>query len=210
MAYDDMGNRSGVTDAVGHATTYGFDVMNRIHQVTQPEAAITSYTYDSQDNLKTVTDAEGHVTSYTFDDMGNLLTEISPDTGSKEHRYDLNSNRTGSTDANGVSITYGFDLLNRLTAISFPDAAQNITYTYDQGMSGKGRLTAIGDPPAAPPWNTTTTAIWPRRPGSSAPRPSSPPMPITTTTSWRKSPIPAAELSVMSVMLPERSPRWRM
>ena len=146
MAYDDMGNRSGVTDAVGHATTYGFDVMNRIHQVTQPEAAITSYTYDSQDNLKTVTDAEGHVTSYTFDDMGNLLTETSPDTGSKKHRYDLNGNRTGSNDANGVSITYGFDLLNRLTSISFPDTAQNLTYTYDQGTNGKGRLTAIGDP----------------------------------------------------------------
>lgn len=146
MAYDSMGNLSSVTDAANHATTYTYDVLHRIYQVTQPEAAITTHTYDSQNHLKTVTDAEGHVTSFIFDDMGNLLNQTSPDSGSKQHRYDLNGNRIGSTDANGVSATYGYDFLNRLTSIAFPDAAQNIIYTYDQGTNGKGRMTAINDP----------------------------------------------------------------
>lgn len=145
ITYDAMGNRSAITDAANHTTTYDYNPFNRLSQVNQPEAATTGYTYDRQDNLKTVTDAEGRVTSYTYDDRGNLLTETSPDTGTREHRYDLNGNRIATTDANGVSITYCFDLLNRLTSISFLDPAQNVIYTYDQGTNAKGRLTQVND-----------------------------------------------------------------
>lgn len=145
ITYDAMGNRAATTDASNHTTTYGYDPWNRLSQVNQPEATVTGYAYDSQGNLKTVTDAEGRVTSYVYDDRGNLLTETSPDTGSKEHRYDMSGNRTVTTDANGITIRYGYDSANRLTSITFPDPTQNITYTYDQGTSGKGRLTTISD-----------------------------------------------------------------
>ena len=49
-------------------------------------------------------------------------------------------------DANGNTITYTYDALNRLTAIRFPDSSQDITYGYDNGANGKGRLTSMTDP----------------------------------------------------------------
>jgi YD repeat-containing protein len=65
------------------------------------------------------------VTSYTYDPAGNLISK---------------------TDANGNTITYTYDALNRLAGIHFPDPAQDITYTYDEGANGKGRLTGMTDP----------------------------------------------------------------
>lgn len=44
--------------------------------------------------------------------------------------------------------TYTYDALNRLAEIHFQDS-QNITYTYDQGTYGKGRLTGMTDPGGA-------------------------------------------------------------
>lgn len=145
MTYDIMGNRTSTEDAAHHLTSYSFDAMNRLQQITQPGEAVTHFTYDKHNNQTSVTDAENHVTSYVYDDKGKLLVETSADAGSKSHRYDGNGNRIGTTDAKGTSITYGFDLLNRPTSITFPDASQNITYTFGQGANGKGRLSAIND-----------------------------------------------------------------
>ena len=36
--------------------------------------------------------------------------------------------------------------MNRLTRISFPDSTQDVVFSYDQGVNGKGRLTAMTDP----------------------------------------------------------------
>ena len=40
---------------------------------------------------------------------------------------------------------FTYDSLNRLVGISYPDSIQNITYRYDEGAYGVGRLTRITD-----------------------------------------------------------------
>ncbi|NVL90429.1 MAG: RHS repeat protein [Desulfobacterales bacterium] len=144
--YNPSGNISSVRDAADRTTTYDYDILNRLTAVTQPEDVITSYTYDSHDNLAGVTDAEGHGTTYYYDDLGRLVSFTSPDTNTTSYAYDAVGNLISKTDSNGNTVTYTYDALNRLTLIQFPDAAQDITYTYDTGTNGIGRLTGITDP----------------------------------------------------------------
>ncbi|RLB17393.1 MAG: hypothetical protein DRG82_06580, partial [Deltaproteobacteria bacterium] len=144
--YDSSGNIAAMTDASGNTTSYSYDLLNRMTAVIQPGNAITAYTYDSQNNLTSVTDAENHTTAYVHDDLGRLGAATSPDTGTTTYSYDPAGNLTAKQDANGTTISYTYDELNRLTAIHFPDPAQDITYSYDQGANGKGKLTGMADP----------------------------------------------------------------
>ena len=143
--YDAGGNIASVTDPAGRTTTYTYDILKRLTTVTQPGNVITRYAYDSQDNLISVTDAENHTTSYTYDDSGRLVSTSSPDTNITSYTYDPAGNLATTTDASGITGTYTYDALNRLTAIQPPDSEQVITFRYDEGTNGKGRLTGMTD-----------------------------------------------------------------
>ncbi|MGD2063182.1 MAG: hypothetical protein PVF51_06320, partial [Nitrospirota bacterium] len=152
-AYDPVGNRTATRNENGDATTYDYDALGRLVQVTQPPpqpgkpAVVTTYAYDAAGNLATVTDANGHATAYAYDDAGLLLSTTSPDTGVTTYRYDAAGNLTEKTDADGVTVTYAYDAAGRLTAIHYPDIAYDQTFTYDEAAStnGAGRLTQVAD-----------------------------------------------------------------
>jgi len=144
--YDGNGNLLSLTDANGYSTSYDYDDLNRVIGVIYENGAATSYSYDGHDNLTSVLDPEGHRTSYLFDDLGNTLKRISPDTGPMSYTYDPAGNMRSKTDANGNTVRYTYDALNRLREIKYPDPSQNVTYGYDAGANGKGRLTGMIDP----------------------------------------------------------------
>ncbi len=112
---------------------------------TMSGAAGTNYTYDERDNLTSVSDPRGLVTTYTYDGLDNLTQLDSPDTGITTYTYDNAGNRISMTDARSVTVNYTYDALNRLTFIDYAGTSLDITYTYDQGTYGKGRLTAMTD-----------------------------------------------------------------
>jgi len=145
-AYDDNGNLLSIKDADSRTTAYSYDPLNRLINVTQPGSVITGYVYDSHDNLISVTDAENHTTTYTYDDLGRQISESSPDSNTTGYTYNASGNLLSKTDAIGNTVSYTYDVLNRLTAIHYPDSAQDVTYTYDEGVNFKGRLTGMTDP----------------------------------------------------------------
>ncbi len=145
-SYDDIGNLTQLTDANSKATLYDYDPLNRLTTIDQPGNVTTRYSYDSHENLVGITDANGNTTSYGYDDFGGLTSTTSPDTGLTSNAYDLAGNLVSKTDANGNTINYTYDALNRLIGVQFPDSSQDITYSYDEGENGKGRLTGMVDP----------------------------------------------------------------
>lgn len=143
--YDTNGNITKVTDGNLNETTQGYDALNRLITDDAPLNHSADYFYDAQDNLTQVTDPKGLATLYNYDGFGNLKQIDSPDTGITDYTYDQANNRLTQTDGEGITTTYTYDALNRLTSVSYPNAALNISYTYDEGTYGKGRLTSITD-----------------------------------------------------------------
>ena len=143
-----------LTDGNNVVTDYNYDALKRLSQTTQDLGGLdaltanaqTLYDYDVQDNLTQVIAPNGATTTYVYDDLGNMLSELSPDSGTIQYSHDAAGNVNTQTDARGIPVTYSYDALNRVTGVSYPDASENVTYSYDDALvNGTGTLTGIDD-----------------------------------------------------------------
>ncbi|GAA0709479.1 RHS repeat-associated core domain-containing protein [Dokdonella soli] len=148
--YDGNGNPTLSTDGLGYQTQQAYDGLNRLKATIQnyngtdlaTKNTETDYTYDTRDNLRQVTDPDLIKTIYDYDGLNNLTGLHSHDTGDTGYHSDAAGNRTSQTDARGVTSNYTYDALNRLTAITYPTASLNVTYSYDQSNSTTGCATS--------------------------------------------------------------------
>ncbi|MCR9279055.1 MAG: hypothetical protein NXH85_13880 [Pseudomonadaceae bacterium] len=144
--YDLNNNQTSMTDDNARVTSNVFDALDRLITVTDPAQNDTDYVYDDRDNLVQVTDPRGVVTSYTYDGLDRQIREASADAGTTVNVYNVAGNMTQSTDPRGVVENYAYDALGRVTSITYPAAtSENVTYTYDAGTNGLGRLTSMAD-----------------------------------------------------------------
>lgn len=153
--YDANGNLTKITDGLGHATVQQYDALNRLTLQNQAnptgsgQLGTISTQYNAIDQVTGVTDPRSLTTSYNPNAFGDTLTLTSPDTGVTANTYDNAGNLKTKTDAKGQTSTYSYDALNRLTQIQYANASQaiesQVTYSYDQGSNGLGRLTGIVD-----------------------------------------------------------------
>ncbi|NDP42121.1 MAG: hypothetical protein GZ089_05285 [Aromatoleum sp.] len=153
--YDSNGNLLTSTDPLSHATASTYDALNRLTQILDPNAGVTAYSYDSANNLTLVTDPRGLSTSYAYDGLNNPIKQVSPDTGTTTSNYDSAGNLLTRTDARGAIATYVYDALNRASQVTYSRAAttsETLSFTYDAGANGKGRLTQVIDPVSTTSW----------------------------------------------------------
>jgi RHS repeat-associated protein len=146
--YDGDGNALTTTDPLNHQTKQTIDALNRPVTSTDPAGNVTHIGYDAHDRVVSVTDPNGGTTTYVYDGFGDLIQQVSPTTGTTVYRYDLAGNLLQRVDARGAIANYTYDALDRVATTAYPgDAAENITYTYDQTGHGFGigRLTSVAD-----------------------------------------------------------------
>lgn len=149
-AYDANGNLTGTTrytESDSHSSSYGYDALNRLSQITDALNGVTDFAYDAQDQLTQVTDPKRLSTAYGVDGLGQLKQTVSPDTGVATQTYDSAGNVKTSTNARGHTTTYTYDALNRVSKIVYHDGAQ-VVFGYDEvagGNFGIGRLTSVTD-----------------------------------------------------------------
>jgi len=129
--YDTAGNLAHITDPENNALAYAYDGLDRLVRVTNALGGETGYTYDAAGNLTRITDAAGRTTTFVYDRLNRLVTEADPLGYTTVYTYDSAGNLTARTDANGATTTYTYDNLDRLTAIDYPGADYDVTYTYD-------------------------------------------------------------------------------
>ncbi len=149
-AYDAVGNMTGVAAPLSRNQTRLYDALNRLEQVTEPGSAVTRFDYDANDNLAAVTDPRGLVTGYLYNGFGELIEQTSPDSGSDSRTYDAAGNVKTRTDARDITRIYTYDALNRVTSVSAPDQA--VSFSYDAGVNGVGRLTGASDATHSMSW----------------------------------------------------------
>ena len=111
--YDELGRKVMATDALGRTTSYAYDELGNLMQVTQPMVAdprsgggpnnpTSRYTYDVEGHLLTQTDALGRQTAFTFDGLSQQTSRTLPDTGRKDSTtYDSHGRMKTHTDFNG-------------------------------------------------------------------------------------------------------------
>jgi RHS repeat-associated protein len=117
---DDNGNL-GTTASPVQPTSYSYDVLNNLLQVTQGVQQ-RNFVYDNSSRLKQATN---------------------PENGTINYSYDNNSNLTSKTDARGIVTTFAYDNLNRIKTRSYSDGTPAVTYIYDNLTYAKGRLIKV-------------------------------------------------------------------
>ncbi|MDQ1920563.1 RHS repeat-associated core domain-containing protein [Massilia pseudoviolaceinigra] len=150
--YDLVGNLKEVTAPLGRVTTHTYDSFNRLKQVEQPltdgARPTVKYGYDGIDQLATVTDPRNLETRYSVDGLGNRTELGSPDTGLTKSTYDAAGNLKTSTFGSGYTNTYFYDALNRLIRINYTITI-GTTFEYDGGATptpnARGKMTLMTD-----------------------------------------------------------------
>ncbi|MBM4460396.1 MAG: DUF11 domain-containing protein [Chloroflexi bacterium] len=120
--YDINGNRTSMTTLAG-TTSYQYDAIGQLVDVTYPNGRHMVYTYDAEGNRVTVSD-NGAATAYAVNNM-NQYTQV----GGATYTYDADGNMTSRTDATGMT-TYQYDAENRLVRVVTP-VDGTWEYTYD-------------------------------------------------------------------------------
>ncbi|KAB3527350.1 RHS repeat protein, partial [Alkaliphilus serpentinus] len=136
--YDAANNRKSLIikvdgDIYTH-TTYSYDKMNRLTQVSENGELVATYTYDTNGNRESINYSNGNTTEYTYN-LANNLKRLTNRLGAEvlsqyTYTYLLDGNQETKTDHNGKITTYTYDDLGRLISEA-PDNEPSITYTYD-------------------------------------------------------------------------------
>jgi RHS repeat-associated protein len=124
---------------LGNMTTFEYNVLNQLVNVTDQQGNATTYTYDAKGNRTSVTDPKGNVSTYEYsfnsqpirvtDALGSVTTYTYGGAGCQSCGGGTDK-LTSVTDANNHIIGYQYDSSGRL--IRMTDQLGNIeTYTYD-------------------------------------------------------------------------------
>ena len=139
FTYDGYGNRTSMTDALGHSSKVTYDHLGRVTATTDPQGGTTQFTYDANNNLTALTDAMGRVTSFSYDSMNRLIRRDTPLGKFDTRLYDANGNLSQFTDRRGQTASFSYDSVNMLTEEQYTDA--KVKRTYDAA----GRLVEVHD-----------------------------------------------------------------
>jgi len=148
FGYDEIGNKTSVTDGKGKTTNFTYDKRNLLTKVTDPKLNNTLYGYDNAGNRTSVTDARNKVTQYQYNEFIQVSRIINPLNQIIDFGYDKNGNTTKITYPKGDTISYSYNALNRLTGVSY-NGVQKWGYAYD----ANGNPTTITETATG---NTTT------------------------------------------------------
>jgi len=110
------------TNSKNQTTTSFSDAFGRKIQVIPPQdsrrAPTTTYNYDALDRLSQVTQESANIT-FTYDESGRKLTLTDPDMGPWLYTYDPQGNLLTQTDARNCVTTIAYEGLNRPIHKSF-------------------------------------------------------------------------------------------
>ncbi|MFA6304130.1 MAG: SpvB/TcaC N-terminal domain-containing protein [Patescibacteria group bacterium] len=142
-----------VTDPNGQQKKLYKDAYGQLTQVDEyleGEVYSTKYQYNLLGKLINITDSQNNTRNFVYDELGRLTSQeevhkAELDEGEEfgvwNYQYDSASNLIQKTDPKNQVINYTYDSLNRILTENFAGQdGTEVTYTYDSGTYGKGRL----------------------------------------------------------------------
>ena len=167
-SYNDLGNATSFTDAVGRKMTYIYDSTKinliearqtrgtanelvakftyntKLQPLTSQDASglISTYTYNAAGQLLTVKNAKNEITTFTYNANGYLLKITGPVVGSVINiTYDGFGRMQTVTDPDGYKIKTDYDALGRHTLVTYPDSSyEQVVYDRLDAVHQRDRL----------------------------------------------------------------------
>ncbi|MEF2969293.1 RHS repeat-associated core domain-containing protein [Paenibacillus sp. M1] len=140
LTYDPAGNPIAVTNGLGHTTSYRFNQINRVTEVSDASGRVTRYKYDALSRLTEVEEAEQAHYRQEYDGEGRVTAYEDGNGNRTELRYDRTGLLLEEKNASGHGITYAYDLQG-LLARRMNARRQSTAYRYDVA----GRLIGLED-----------------------------------------------------------------
>ncbi len=127
-------------------TSYTYDNLNRLYQVSENGQLAATYTYDPNGNRQSLTYSNGDSTDYTYN-LANKLKTLTNKKGSVTlsgyaYEYSLDGNQTRKSDNAGKITDYTYDGLGRLRNEA-ATGENAVSYAYDDSNNRK-TMTIIG------------------------------------------------------------------
>jgi RHS repeat-associated protein len=158
----------GVFDAKGIGRAYFYDSLGNLRQVREnasysdlSSTTITEYDFLPDTNWRLESYAGltlNHARSVTsritqgvqtrttkVDGLGRVMEETHPENGSTTYAYTDSGRLLQKTDARGIVTTTTYDELYRPLLVDFSDSTPDLSYTYDSGAFGIGRLSTVSN-----------------------------------------------------------------
>jgi RHS repeat-associated protein len=163
-SYNAVGLLSAPRNSDGYSSTYGYDSMGRVNQVTDPLGGVQRmvydldgektasrdqlgrwafYQYNNRGDMTAVTDALGNTTSMTYDAAGNRTRVSDPLHHTTTFQYDALNRLTVQTDALSHSVTTTYDAAGNVRTVT--DQLGSVTsFTYDAANRRTSEMDAVG------------------------------------------------------------------
>ncbi len=197
IAYDGLGHRTAVTDAVG-VTTFNYDALYRPLGIAAPTGE-AQYRYDAAGRRTHLVYPTGEVVTYTHDAAGRLVWVEDWTGGTTVYTYTAAGRLREIRLPNGVTTQYGYDGAGRLVLMEHwgvperghgdpqgghgdPPLLARYEYELD-GVGNRVRVTETLRLPATPtPTPTPTPTETPTPTATPTPTPTETPTPTATPT----------------------------
>ena len=156
FAYDASGNRTSMTDGLGHATSYSnYDANGRPGTMTDMNGIVTNLTYDGLGRVATMTikhpsnaslDA---VTTINYDVEGRVVGITRPATEKLIFDYNLAGQMTSMRAANGERIDYTYDAMGDVVSETTRRIDGSVSKAIARTFDSLGRMLseAVGSQP---------------------------------------------------------------
>ena len=125
--YNTLGQIEQVTDPLGNVTTYAYDGLNRTTKVTFPDKSFVTLAYDDATNTVTITDENGGVVTEQKDWADRLILAKqycsyggATDIYTWQFVYDSLGNKLRQTDPKTNATDQEYDALGHLTSVRMP------------------------------------------------------------------------------------------
>lgn len=145
FAYDNLGNLSSVTDALGHVTQ--FTAYNGNGQPLSSKDAnglVKTLTYDARGRVTSIKVGD-ETTAYVYDAVGQVIKTIAPDGTAIVFSYDDAHRLVKVTDQLGNHLDYTLDAMGNKLKEQVYDPQSNLAQTLTQQFDTLNRLVATLD-----------------------------------------------------------------
>ncbi len=140
FSYDDQGNLTSVTNALGHTTQLqNFTELGSPQRVVDANGVTTELTYNVRGWL-TASSTAGATTQYTYDAIGQVTNITLPSGASLSYEYDNAGRLTAVSNSQGERIEYTLDAMGNRTQQLLKSATGELVQTQSQVFDELGRL----------------------------------------------------------------------